>query len=142
MSTAFASDAGWEPVVGLGPSPARAFLHALATKLARIGHAIKHRTGQVLRTIRAISRRVANATATTVTTVFRRSGFEAAVGLLIAGGQVVGYTAPVPREVGGLLGRTASWVGQRIHGVASHAVVQQAASRIVKVITEPGSPPL
>lgn len=123
---------------GAGPSMLRAFLHALARKLARLGHSITHRTRKVLRVVRAIPRKVAEATATTITAVFRRSGFEAAVGLLIAGGQIIRYaTRYFIQTVGGLIGKVTGWLGRRIHRIAGHPIVRHATSRIIRAAQQP-----
>lgn len=89
MSTAFAfQDDG---LLVEGPTVARAFLHALARKLHRLALVAKETTTRVLHGLRAIPRLVLDTTLTTVSTVRSRSGFSAAVSLILTGGQVIAY---------------------------------------------------
>jgi hypothetical protein len=133
MSTTF--DDG---TFGAGPSTLRAFLHALARKLARLGHACTTGTRKALGILRTVSRTVVDTTASTVTTVFRRSGVEAAVGLLLAGGQIIGYAArSAVAAAGALVNKVAGSAGRRIRIVVASPDVRQAATRTAQVVRQP-----
>jgi hypothetical protein len=121
-------------MLGARPSTIRAFLHALARKLATLGHAITTGTRKALRVIRT----VADTAASTVTAVFRRSGFETTVGLLIAAGQVIGYAArSAITTIGSILGKLEGWVARRMSAIVASPGVRQAAVRTVEVAREP-----
>jgi hypothetical protein len=132
MSTTFASDDGWEPVVGLGPSPARAFLHALVAKLHRLATHARAIAQRIAHVARSMAGTVIEIAASAISAVVARRGIQAAASIVVAAGQVVGHLArQAIAATGSLLRRAAVEVGTRVQAVTSHPVVRDLTTRLV-----------
>jgi hypothetical protein len=84
---------GDEPVPGLGPSTARAFLHALARRLNRAATSIEQHARSVARHGRRIASGLLDTVSNAFTTAFRHGGLQASTSLLLAGTQLVAFAA-------------------------------------------------
>lgn len=93
MSTAFASDDGWEPIIGLAASQGRAFLHALAAKLHRTAQGVLHGVQAVAQRIGHAIVAIAQGAASTVQIAFTRGGLHASISLAVTAIQVTRYAA-------------------------------------------------
>jgi len=93
MSTAFASDDGWEPIIGLAASQGRAFLHALAAKLHRMAQGVVHGVQAVAQRVGHAVVAIAQGAASTVQVAFARGGLHASISLAVTAIQVTRYAA-------------------------------------------------
>ncbi len=88
---------GDEPVLGLGASTSRAFLHALAYKLHHAAYASVRVARRTIHTLRQTTSRIVGHIVERVSsllgTVFQRGGLRACVSLLVTSGQIATYAA-------------------------------------------------